>query len=208
MDAKTRRKLLKVLDHMKSRCYDETDRRYSDWGGRGITICREWLDDADAFLRWAENSGYKPGLTLDRKNNDEGYSPDNCRWVTIAENNQNRRSSRFYTINGETKNLQQWCNEYSVSRSMVNKRLEMGWDILRALTAPKRGRSVDALIGRKFGWLSVISYAGVDNNRQTLYQCKCDCGRIYITTGNKLLTGHTRSCGCMKYKMRNLPPEN
>lgn len=200
MNAETRHNLIKVLNHMKDRCYNKNDRRYKDWGGRGITICQEWLTNSDLFVEWAEKSGYKKGLTIDRIDNNKGYSPDNCRWVTIAENNQNRRSSRWFTINGETKNLQQWCDFYNVPRSMVNARLENGWDIETALLIPKRQRNTDNIIGKQFGFLTVEKFVGIDKNRQSLYQCKCICGNTCIKTGNKLKTGHTKSCGCMHYK--------
>lgn len=202
MDATTRRKLLKVFSHMRERCYDQADRRYKDWGGRGIKICQEWLDNPNNFIQWAENSGYLPGLTIDRVNNNGDYSPENCRWVSIAENNQNRRSTRFYTIDGETKNLQQWCETYSVSRSMVNKRLQMGWDIKSALTTPKRERDTSSIVGKKFGRLEVVRFSHIGKNRQSYYECLCSCGNSAIVNANKLITGHTRSCGCMQYEMR------
>ena len=97
-----RRKLNKIFNHMYERCYNQSDKRYYDWGGRGIKICKEWLDDKENFINWALKNGYEEGLTIDRIDNNKGYYPENCRWVTLKENNQNRRSSRFYTINGET----------------------------------------------------------------------------------------------------------
>lgn len=203
MDAKTSRRLKKILIHMKERCYNPQDKRYKDWGARGITVCEEWLNDANAFVSWAITNGYKDGLSIDRIDNDGSYCPDNCRWVTLAENNQNRRSSRFYTINGETKNLTQWCEEYSVSWSMVYKRLQMGWDIESALTTPKRSRDRDSLIGQKFGRLTVTKFSHVSKNRQSYYECVCDCCKTCVVNANKLLSGHTRSCGCLQYEMRH-----
>lgn len=200
--------LRKTFNHMKSRCYNKDDKRYYDWGGRGITICDEWLNDVNSFFTWAVNNGYKPGLSIDRIDNDSGYSPENCRWVTLLENNQNRRSSRYFVINGEKKNLQQWCDFYNVSRSMVNKRLSMGWDIEKALTTPKKERDRESLIGAKFGRLTVISFCEVSKTRQSVYNCICDCGNHVTVNGNKLKSGHTRSCGCLKeeivYRKKNV----
>ena len=201
MGISVRQRLIRTFSHMKERCYDKNDKRYSDWGARGITICDEWLNDPEAFVSWAIGNGYIPGLCIDRIDNDSWYSPNNCRWVTLAENNQNRRSSRFYTINGETKNFQQWCDFYGVSRSMVDRRLSLGWDVEKAFTAPKKERNRNALVGQKFGRLTVIKYAGVSKHRQTLYECVCDCGNIVVTDGNKLSTGHNQSCGCLKAEM-------
>lgn len=201
MSVSLRKNLIHTFCHMKERCYDKSNKRYSDWGARGITICDEWMDDPEAFVNWALKNGYKPGLSIDRIDNNMGYSPENCRWITLAENNQNRRSSRFYTINGETKNLQQWCNFYNVSRAMVERRLSLGWDAERAFTAPKREQNCNALIGSRFGRLTVVKYAGVSKNRQTLYECRCDCGKTIVTDRNKLSTGHNQSCGCLKSEM-------
>lgn len=205
--ASTARKLKKVLVHMKERCYNPNDRRYDDWGGRGIRVCDEWLNDPEAFVRWSVENGYQEGLTIDRIDNNGDYFPENCRWVTLSENNQNRRSSRNYTYNGKTQNLQQWCNEYNVSRSMVHRRLELGWDIEKALLTPKKERDKERLIGKKFGRLTVLEFSGVSQRRQSLYTCKCDCGTILVIDGNKLLTKHTSSCGCYRKERArdNLP---
>ena len=98
--------------------------------------------------------------------------------------------------------MQQWCDIYSLPRSIVNRRLELGWDIEKALTTPKRERDTDGLIGKEFGYLTVKKFDSVSENRQSVYQCECICGNICYVNGNKLKSGHTRSCGCMKYKMR------
>lgn len=198
MDKIIRERLLKILSHMKERCYDESDKRYSDWGGRGIKICDEWLKDKEKFIDWSITNGYEIGLTIDRIDNNGDYCPQNCRWVSIAENNQNRRSSRYYTLNGKTQNLQQWCNEYNVNWSMVNKRLDMGWDFEKALTTPKKTRNTTELIDQKFGKLTVISFSHVGANRKTYYKCLCECGNYASVEKSKLCSGHTSSCGCIK----------
>ena len=77
---------------IRQRCNNPNDPRYKDYGGRGITLCPAW-DDFEAFAKWAEENGYEPGMQLDRIDNNKGYSPDNCRWCTSAENNHNRRTT-------------------------------------------------------------------------------------------------------------------
>ena len=91
-----------VLKDMHCRCEYPKHHKYSNYGGRGITVCDEWADTAEGiqnFVTWSEEHGYKQGLQLDRFDNDKGYSPDNCRWVTPAFNNFNRRNTRGYRNN-------------------------------------------------------------------------------------------------------------
>lgn len=84
-------KLYNVWSHMKSRCYNVNNKAYKDYGERGISTCNEWKDDFIVFYNWAIKNGYKESLTIDRENNDGNYEPDNCRWITRAEQNKNRR---------------------------------------------------------------------------------------------------------------------
>ena len=89
-------RLYKVFRDMKTRCYNKNSPDYKNYGGRGITICDEWLKDFLSFARWAFLNGYDPTApkmqcTIDRIDNDKGYAPNNCRWVDIATQNRNRR---------------------------------------------------------------------------------------------------------------------
>jgi len=88
---KSHSRLFHIHSGMKSRCYNPNQPRYSDYGGRGITICAEWLCDFRTFYDWAIGHGYRDDLSIDRIKNDLGYSPDNCRWATVAEQNNNQR---------------------------------------------------------------------------------------------------------------------
>lgn len=190
------------FNKMKERCYNKNSKSYERYGGRGIYICDEWLNDPELFEKWSIENGFEKGLAIDRIDNDGPYSPDNCRYVTLKENNQNRRSSKWYTINGETKNLQQWCDFYNIKRSTVVTRLENGWPIEKALSEPvaSRERDRESLIGMRFFRLAVIGYAGdefigKDNNSRWI--CKCECGNEIIVSTYKLKSGHTKSCGCL-----------
>ena len=83
-----------VWESMKSRCENPNREKFKDYGGRGIEICDEW-HDSWSFVKWALTNGYQKGLQIDRIDNNKGYSPDNCRWVTPKQNSRNRRNTKL-----------------------------------------------------------------------------------------------------------------
>lgn len=125
---------------MKTRCYNTNSPTYKNYGGRGIKVCDEWVNNFEAFYKWSMENGYKDGLQIDRIDNDGDYGPSNCRWVTSKENYNNRRTSRFVTINGETKTIAQWCEIYNIKDNVVRARISRGWDEVKAITTPVKGR--------------------------------------------------------------------
>lgn len=187
--------------HMVDRCYNENCDSYKDYGGRGIYICDEWLNDFKAFEKWSYENGFKPELQIDRIDNDGPYAPWNCRWATCKENNQHRRSTRFYTYNGETKNLTQWCEDLNLPYGSILSRIaDYGWDFEKAITTSIKKRDKTRLLGKRFGRLTVIAYSEnmKGNSRNSWWVCQCDCGNVVTVRDCKLITGYTKSCGCLK----------
>lgn len=90
-DGLSKTRLYRIWCGMRNRCSNPNQKNYRLYGGRGIKVCEEWLNSFEAFYTWALNNGYSAKLTIDRKDNDKGYTPENCRWVTQAEQIRNRR---------------------------------------------------------------------------------------------------------------------
>jgi len=131
-------KLYSVWSLMKERCYNQKRKEYHNYGGRGVKVCDEWLD-SKLFIEWAINNGYKEGLTLDRKDNDGDYCPDNCRWVSRKEQQNNRRNNRLISHNGKTKTITQWAEDNNLPYYILKKRIDkLGWSFERAISEPIR----------------------------------------------------------------------
>lgn len=127
---------------MKNRCYNPHNKRYYLYGGRGIKMCDEWLgeDGSKNFIEWALNNGYREDLTLDRINGDEGYSPNNCRWVTRKEQSNNLRTNVLYDYNGCKYTLSQIADIVNMDQKLLRSRIRLGWDLDKAINTPKRSR--------------------------------------------------------------------
>lgn len=128
-------RLYEIWRTMKKRCTNPKHGQYRNYGGRGIQLCEEWKDFR-LFYEWAIKSGYADNLTLERIDNGDNYSPENCRWATIKEQANNRRSNHIIEYAGERLTLAQWSEKLGVSWACLYERLRKGWTIERALTTP------------------------------------------------------------------------
>lgn len=123
---------------MKTRCHNESDPGYKNYGGRGIRVCDEWTEFVP-FYEWAVGSGWEPGLTIERLDVNLGYSPENCSWTPLSDQPHNRRNTIRATAWGETKALGLWLRDPRAvcrNRCTVLDRLERGATPEEALTAP------------------------------------------------------------------------
>lgn len=126
-------KLDGVLKAIKQRCSNPSNPRYADYGGRGITLCDEWMNNRASFFDWAYRTGYHPGLSIDRIDNNKGYSPENCHWVPTITQNRNTRRNILVNINGETKSLSAWVAKTNIKYATVLARISRGWTPEEAL---------------------------------------------------------------------------
>lgn len=111
-----------IWQGIKGRCYNKNDARYSRYGGRGITVCEEWREDFSAFYKWALANGYRDDLTIDRIDNNKGYSPDNCRWADQETQSRNRASNVKIRIGNATRTLVEWCEIFDLNYKTVYAR--------------------------------------------------------------------------------------
>jgi hypothetical protein len=118
---------------MLQRCYNPHHASYPYYGGRGITVCLEWQQ---SFMAFYTDMGPRPTPrhSIERKNNDLGYEPTNCRWATRKEQVRNRRRNRFITFQGQTLCLTDWAEVTGINASTLSHRFHAGWDIEAMLT--------------------------------------------------------------------------
>lgn len=104
------------------------------YGGRGISMCNAWRYSFEVFRDWALTNGYADDLTIERKDVNGNYEPDNCTWILFGLQARNRRTSHVLTINGETKCLAEWVEKYGADYQAVHRYIKQGMDPVEALT--------------------------------------------------------------------------
>ena len=138
-ESKTR--LYAVWKSIRQRCNDASCARYADYGGRGIKMCSEW-DDYTKFRDWAYQHGYDDKapygeLTIDRMDANGNYEPNNCRFISLKEQNKNKRDLRHINYNGENHILSEWAELLGVEyATLYNRIFTYGWHVERAFTEP------------------------------------------------------------------------
>lgn len=129
-------RLYNIYNKMKSRCTREQDQRYADYGGRGISVCDDWMNSFDAFARWAHDNGYADDLTIERIDVNGNYCPENCKWITLKEQNANKRNTVYVNVNGENVPLLKVSETACVSYDTLHNRVAKGWNAEEAANTP------------------------------------------------------------------------
>lgn len=122
---------------IKRRCYNKNFKEYHNYGGRGIVVCSEWLDDFMNFYNWGMSNGYKENLSIDRINVNGNYEPSNCRWATLKEQANNKTTNHFITYKGITKTITQWAEFFNIDKRLLQDRIKkLKWDFEKAVKTP------------------------------------------------------------------------
>ena len=133
-ESKTR--LYAIWCGMISRCSNPNRIAYKDYGGRGISVCEKW-NSYIPFKQWAIENGYTDEFTLERKDVNGGYCPENCEWISKSAQFDNRRNSLLFTYGGKTQNLKKWSEESGIKYGTLRARIFVfGWDFERAISTP------------------------------------------------------------------------
>lgn len=142
-------RIYRIWQGMKTRCFDINDKRYERYGERGITVCEEWKNNFLSFYDWSMANGYDENLSIDRIDNDGNYCPENCRWVTLKEQANNRSSNVKYKIGNVTKKLSEWCELFELDFNTILARFEREENItmdklFRPVESQYRGKRSDS----------------------------------------------------------------
>lgn len=180
MPAKThgfggKEKLYSIWSNMRNRCNNPRCKDYKYYGGKGVSVCKEW-DDYMVFRKWSYENGYSPNkkVSIDRIDSNGGYEPSNCRWADRETQANNMSSNHLITINGETKNLTQWAKEFGLPPKHVETRIrQYGWDEVKALSTPINNHRI---------------YVEYDGEKRLLSDLAEEYDIKYMTLYNRLYT--------------------
>lgn len=113
-------RLAKIFKGMKSRCYNKNEKTYRWYGGKGIKICNEWLNDPILFEKWALCNGYSDDLTIDRIDEDKDYCPENCRWITVENNSKYKSTTSMIDVDGTAYSGTDWAKKMGLGANRIN----------------------------------------------------------------------------------------
>ena len=123
-----------IYKSMIDRCGNPKSYNYHKYGAKNIHVCDEWKSNKEKFFEWAFANGYTESLTLDRINNEKGYSPDNCRWRTQKEQQNHRTNNHIVEAFGQRKTIAQWSDITGIKQATIHARLKKGWSPEKAIS--------------------------------------------------------------------------
>ena len=126
-------RLYRIWRGIKQRCTNPNYHSYADYGGRGITVCDEWLE-FEPFRDWALANGYRDDFTIDRIDSNGSYTPENSRWASMRTQQNNKRNNRKLTYNGITRTVPEWARITNIPVTAIYKRMKHNWPAERILT--------------------------------------------------------------------------
>lgn len=129
-------RLYNIWAGMKDRCNREKNKSYRYYGARGIKVCEEWENDFIAFRNWALKNGYRDNLTIERKDNNKGYSPNNCTFATMKQQSNNRRNGAYISYGGERHTIAEWSDILGIKQQTFRVRLWKGMSFEKAIKKP------------------------------------------------------------------------
>lgn len=167
-----------VWDNIKQRCHNPNHVRYHNYGGRGVIVCQRWRD---SFLDFVADMGLRPSVahSIDRIDNDKGYSPENCRWATEAEQQRNRTNNRVVEYQGETLCVSDLARRFGLTPGTLRFRLDRGMSVEDAVSKPVQKRRTHRDAVR-------IEYNG---ESYTVPELARQCGLPTKTLRNRLKSG-------------------
>lgn len=129
-------RLFKIYTGMKQRCYNMLNEKFANYGSRGIKICDEWLNDFKTFYDWSILNGYRDNLSIDRIDVNGNYCPENCRWVEMSVQQNNRTNNHLLTYNNCTHTISEWSKILNIKRETIKSRLKYNWSVEKILSTP------------------------------------------------------------------------
>lgn len=142
-------RLFKIWEGMHERCRREKHPHYKDYGGRGIAVCNEW-NEYVSFKKWAFENGYTDNLTIDRIDPNGNYCPENCKWATMQEQQNNKRNNHYISLNSETHTISEWSEMLGINKTTLKERLAHGWSDEATIMTPVRKRTRGYRVSRDF----------------------------------------------------------
>lgn len=109
-----------IFNGIKDRCYNKNNKSYKWYGGKGVKVCKEWIDNPKSFEIWALSNGYEDNLTIDRINENKDYCPENCRWVSNINNAKYKSTTSLIEVDGETHTGKDWAKILGFGVNLIN----------------------------------------------------------------------------------------